>query len=419
MYAFINANVFDGRNYRLLADRTVLVRDDRIVDISCRGAVPAAYRVIDCGGRTLMPGLIDAHVHVYASDVNLVANDTRPLSYVAQHAHRALEGMLSRGFTTVRDCGGADHGLAQALNDGLVAGPRLFHSGKLLSQSGGHGDLRHPGHGDASDDFCLACGCGHVGHLTVTADGVDQVRRAARENFRRGASFIKFAASGGVSSLSGSVTALQYSDEEVRAIVDEATRHERYCTAHAHPDKAIRRAIELGVHCIEHASMIGAETARMAADCGTYIVPTLAIAQSLLDEGSDLGLSYKIMDKLRIVMDGMLESLEQLRRAGAIVGFGTDLLGTLQKHQCREFALRAQVFTPAEILRQATSDAAKVLGAEHDIGRVEVGAFADLLVLEGNPLEDITLLQRDGENLDVIMKAGVLHRQTEALLSNS
>lgn len=147
MHAFTHANVFDGLHNGLQPAMTVLVRDGLIESVSPEETVPSGYTEIDSRGLTLMPGLIDAHVHAYASEVNLVSNDNRPVTYVAQHAHRMLGRMLARGFTTVRDCGGADHGLAQALNDGLVVGPRLSYAGKILSQSGGHGDLRHPARG--------------------------------------------------------------------------------------------------------------------------------------------------------------------------------------------------------------------------------------------------------------------------------
>lgn len=406
MYALTNANVFDGHRSDLQSGVTVLVDGTRIVSVTSSTDLPTECEVIDCAGRTLMPGLIDAHVHAYASRVNLVENDNCPTTYVAQHAHTMLGRMLRRGFTTVRDCGGAEHGLAQALKDGLVMGPRLLYAGKILSQSGGHGDLRHPAHGEAEDDFCWACGCGHVGHISVTADGVDQVRRAVRENFRRGASFIKFAASGGVSSPSGSLTAMQYSDDEVRAIVDESERHEKYCTAHVHPDAAIRRVIDLGVHCIEHASLIEMETAQRAADAGTHVVPTLSIAQALLDEGESMGLAPGSLEKLARVMAKMMNSLEYLKEAGVLLGFGTDLLGPLEKHQCREFEIRAEVFTPFEILQQATVNSARILGLVGEVGEITPGASADLIVLEGNPLQDLTLLQRDGENFDVVMQGG-------------
>ena len=353
-----------------------------------------------------MPGLIDTHVHVYASQVNLSDNDSRPLTYVSQHAHKTLGRMLRRGFTTVRDCGGAEHGIAMALDDGLVVGPRLLYAGKILSQTGGHGDLRHPQRGSHDDDMCWTCGCSHVGHISVCVDGVDNIRRVVRENFRRGASFIKFAASGGVSSPTGSVTAMQYSDEEVSAIVDEAERHERYCTAHIHPDIAIRRAIDLGVHCIEHATLIESDTARMAAEAGTHIVPTLSIAFSLLEEGESMGLAPASLDKLKVVVEGMMKSLGYLRDAGVTLAYGTDLLGQFERHQCREFSYRSEVFSTVQLIQQATVNAARVIGMAGEVGEISPGTFADLLVVDGNPLDDISLLQNDGHNLQIIMKSG-------------
>ena len=267
----IKARIFDGID-EIDAD-TVIVEDGRIREVRS-GAVPGD-RVIDCGGKRLMPGLIDAHVHVYAHDVNLVANERRPMTLLSHRAAAMLGRALRRGFTSVRDCGGADFGLWLAIENDWITAPRLFFCGRMLSQTGGHGDLRHPHEYDAHD-FCWSCGANGMGHIAVAVDGETEVRRAVRDSLRRGASFIKFAASGGVTSIAGSVQALQFSDDEITAIVDEVERAGAYCTAHVHPDPGIVRAIGLGVHCIEHASMLGAATARLAAERGPASCPLSA-----------------------------------------------------------------------------------------------------------------------------------------------
>ena len=357
-----------------------------------------------------MPGLIDAHIHAYAADVNLLKNDREPPTLVAHFAAKSLTHMLARGFTSVRDTGGADYGLKLALDRGWIRGPRLFYCEKALSQSGGHGDFRpHHEHVHGADT-CMSCGCGSVGHLAVVADGVDQVRKVVRENLRRGASFIKFTGSGGVSSTADPLDAIQYSDEEVSAIVDEVERYGVYCTAHIHPDRALKRAIKLGVHCIEHGTLIEPDTARMAADANTCIVPTMAIIAALGVEGKQLGYPPESLLKLDQVKDQAVSRMQYMKDAGVRIGFGTDLLGPLERHQCIEFSVRAAIFSPLDILRQATSVNAEILGMKGELGVIKEGALADLLVVEGDPTHDISVLAADGKNLRLIMRAGEIIR---------
>jgi imidazolonepropionase-like amidohydrolase len=284
MLTFTNAKIFDGLHDRLATGLNVVIEGDRIVEISDRPARPDSD-VIDCGGRTLMPGLIDAHIHAHALDVNPQRIHEAPPTLYAHFANDMLRKMLDRGFTSARDTGGADYGLYLALQRGWAVGPRLFYCGQALSQTGGHGDLRHQHHRDTGCGDFHACGCAQAGDLMAVVDGVDAVRRAVRENFRRGASFIKFMGSGGVTTTGDALTHMQFSDDEIRVIVDESERHGGYCTAHIHPDQALRRAIDLGVHCIEHGTLIEPDTAALAAERGTYIVPTLAIIRALGVEG--------------------------------------------------------------------------------------------------------------------------------------
>lgn len=406
--AFINATVFDGNNIELLHGATVIVENQRIRELSTAPPPQSATLIVDCGGKLLCPGFIDAHVHAYAMDVNLVANERRPMTLLAHRAQAMLKRSLQRGFTTVRDCGGADYGLWLALDQGWFEGPRLFYCGRMLSQTGGHGDLRHPHEHAPSDDFCFSCGCGAAGHIAIAVDGEAQVRRAVRETLRTGASFVKFAASGGVTSLSGALNAPQFSDSEILAIVDEVDRAGAYCTAHVHPDAAARRAIELGVRCLEHASMMSDDTARLAARQDVAVVPTLAVVTAIAKHGAALGYSPASLAKLPPVERSMRASLQSLKEAGVRVGFGTDLLGPLEAYQYMEFVERAEVFSAAEIFRQATSINAGILNAEGMLGVIAPGALADMLVFHQNPLADLSVLESTGSAIAVLMKDGRL-----------
>lgn len=406
MTVFTNAQVFDGISNRLISGRSVFVAAGQISEFSDRPANPDDGPVIDCGGRTLMPGLIDAHIHAYALSVNFYENTTAPDTLAACWATHMLGRMLDRGFTTVRDTGGADYGLFLALQRGYIRGPRLYYCGKAISQTGGHGDFRNPHHHHACDNDLLACGCGMIGLISAVVDGVDAVRRVVRDNLRRGSNFIKFAGSGGVSSTGDKLASIQFSDAEILAIIDEVERHGAYCTAHIHPDAALKRAIKLGVHCIEHGTLIEPDTARMAADRGTCIVPTMAVIAALALEGEKLGYPPESLKKLDAVKNQAVERLQHMKDAGVIVGYGTDLLGVTERHQLSEFTLRSPIYSPCELLVQATSANAEIIGAKGKLGVIAPGAHADILVVDGNPLADIGVLVNDGANLRAIMKAG-------------
>jgi len=385
----------------------VLVADGLTREFSERAvARPAGAEVVDLGGRTLMPGLIDAHVHIWATDLDIVKLITRRTEYLAAFAYRSLAAMLDRGFTTVRDAGGTDVGYAQALQDGLAVGPRLLHAGRILTQTGGHGDFRRTG------DFSCACELREGGgaRFSHIVDSPDEVRKAVREELRNGAHQIKIMGSGGVASPSDPIDRSQFSDAEIIAAVEEATRHGAYVMAHCHPPEAIRRCAELGVRSIEHATLIDQEGAQMVAAKGAFVVPTLATIYALLEDGAKLGLPPASQEKLLQVSGGALQGLQVMRSAGLKVGFGTDLLGSQQDRQGTEFGLRAQIFSPLEILRQATSNNAELLQMEDRIGRVAPGFEADLVVVDGDPLADVTILG-DAANIPAIMQGGRFHKR--------
>jgi imidazolonepropionase-like amidohydrolase len=405
---FTDAAVFDGVGPELRKGAQVLVADGLVQEVSDTTIKPpAGCEVVDVGGRTLMPGLIDAHVHIWATDLDVVKLITRRTEYLAAFAYRSLAAMLDRGFTTVRDAGGTDIGYAQALRDGLAKGPRLLHAGRILTQTGGHGDFRRTG------DFSCACELREGGgaRFAHVVDSPDEVRKAIRQELAQGAHQIKIMGSGGVASPSDPIDRTQFSDEEIRTAVEEATRHGAYVMAHCHPAQAVRRCAELGVRSIEHASLIDQEAADAVAAAGAFVVPTLATIWALLEDGDKLGLPPVSQEKLRQVSGGVLQGLQVMRRSQLKVGFGTDLLGAQQDRQGTEFKLRAQVFSPFEILQQATSLNAELLQMEGRIGRVAPGFEADLLVVDGDPLADIEVLG-DAANLVAIVQGGRFHKRT-------
>ncbi|HTW54223.1 MAG TPA: amidohydrolase family protein [Stellaceae bacterium] len=402
---FANAAVLDGTNPERREDWHVLVEDERIKEVSDRPIASAGAQTIDLAGRTLMPGLIDAHVHVIAVDAALARLAEQPLTLTSLQAGRVMEGMLARGFTTVRDAGGADGGLAEAVAQGLVRGPRLFPSGQALSQTGGHGDLR------PRTRSVVSCACCEYGAgLARIADGVDECRRAARDELRKGATQIKIMASGGVASPYDPIWNLQYSDDEMHAIVEEARAWHTYVLAHAYTPEAIRRSIANGVRSIEHANLIDAPTAATIAQADAFVVPTLVTYDALYRFGRDLGIAEVSIAKLGDVREAGLRSLEILQRAGVKIGYGTDLLGAMHKYQSREFVIRAEAMAPFDVIRSATIVNAELLNRSGELGIVAPGACADLIVVDGDPLRDISVLDGQGEHLTVIMKDGVLHK---------
>ena len=402
---FANCAVLDGTRKEPREDHHVLVEGDRIREVSDAPIKSGSAQTIDLKGRTLMPGLIDAHVHVLAVDLPLDRLSDRPVTLLTLQAAKVLEGMLQRGFTTIRDAGGADGGLAEAVEEGLVHGPRIFPSGMALSQTGGHGDVRPR---TQSVETCACCAGGLAG--SRIADGVAECRRAARDELRKGATQIKILASGGVASPYDPIWNLQYSEEEVRAIVEEARAWRTYVLAHAYSPEAIRRSIEFGVRSIEHGNLIDRATAEHVAGADAFVVPTLATYDALHRFGRELGFTETNMAKLAEVREAGLGSLEILQRAGVKIGWGTDLLGPMHRHQSREFIIRAEAMAPFDIIRSATLVNAELLNRAGDLGVVAPGARADLIAVDGDPLTDISLLDGQGEHLTQIMKDGVFYK---------
>ena len=384
----------------------VLVEGDTIREVSTKPIKSAKARVVDCGKRTLMPGLIDCHVHVFLTEVNIRNLESVPLTLLTAKSAELMRGMIDRGFTTVRDTGGADWGIKTAVESGLIPGPRLFISGKAIGPTGGHSDSRR-----RTDYQGAPCGCCNaMVYVMAVADGADAVRACVREQMRQGADQVKIMCSGGVASPYDPLDSLQFSEAEIAAATDEAKNFGRYVLAHAYSPEAITRAVTNGVRTIEHGNLIDAKSARLLASKGGYMIANLVTYFVMKEKAASFGMTADMLEKNDIVLDGALRSLEICKKAGVKVGYGSDLLGPLQVEQSREFIFRAEVLKPLEIIRQATIVGAEILRQEGKLGIVEPGAFADLIVVDGNPLKKLELFLDQGAHLPVIMKAGKFHK---------
>src|SRR5580693_5197438 len=392
--SIINAGVFDGVSDGL-ADGPVHVADGRIVSVG--GPPQPADQVIDARGGTVLPGLIDAHCHAYGIELDLLAIESRPLSYVALRAARRLAAALARGFTTVRDPAGGDAGLARAIAEGLIPAPRYLWTGAALSQTGGHGDAR------AADS--MVCGC-HA-HGVEVVDGVDPLRRAVRERFRSGAHASKIMTSGGVMSLTDPIRIPQYSADEIRAVTDEATRRGSYVVAHAYSPEAIRHSIDNGVRSIEHGNLLDAETAAAMAEAGAFLVPTLATYDAMERRGEEIGMPAVSRQKNLEVLESGQRAVELARAAGVRVGFGTDLMGALEDEQLNGLRLQAEVDGIWTALASATSVNAELIGRP-DLGRVAEGCTADLLILNGNISDDPSVLWSPDSQRTIVQDGRVI-----------
>lgn len=400
---FENATVLDVMAGKLVPGRHLLVIGNRIERIADRPIVASDARRIDVRGKVIMPGLCDAHVHVTAVTADFAALGRMSPTYVAAGAATIMRKMLMRGFTTIRDAGGADYGLARAIEEGTLQGPRLLYCGRALSQTGGHGDMRGPGESGVEQCFCCA-GLGRI------CDGVSEVRRAARDEIRKGANHIKIMASGGVSSPTDRITSTQFSSEEMNAVVEEAAAANIYVMAHAYTPRAIIRAVRAGVRSVEHGNLLDEESANCLAEAGAFLVPTIITTHALAEQGTDAGLPQEMREKIFEVRDAGLQALQIAHRRGVRIAFGSDLLGALHDRQSEEFLLRAEVQMPVDIIRGATCNAAELFQMAGEIGVIAEGARADLLVVDGNPLEDIRVLVNQGERLRAIMKDGIFYK---------
>jgi imidazolonepropionase-like amidohydrolase len=404
-----NARVLDADHERDDGRYSIVIDGDTIREVTREPVQASGAQVIDVGGKTVMPGLIDCHVHVIASVAHLGNNSRLPNTFAVLRAVPILAGMLNRGFTTVRDAGGADYALSRAVEEGVIAGPRLFVAGKALSQTGGHGDFRE--RFDNSDPD--PCGCNrNMGAIGRVVDGVDEMRKAVREEMRAGANHIKIMASGGVASPTDPIGNLQFSVDEVKAAVEEAESHQTYVMAHAYTPKAIARVVKLGVRTIEHGNLIDEEAADAMLEHGAYAVPTLVTYDAMARVGAQMGLGEDTLAKNESVRKRGLEALAMLHKRGVKMGLGTDLLGDMHQFQSDELSIRAEIVGSFEAIRQATAIGAEIVNMKGRLGVVAAGAFADLLVVDGDPLKDIRVLTGQGERIAGVMKNGAWVRET-------
>ena len=362
-------------------ERGFVARDLTIVDGRVAERADSAAEVLDCSGKWIVPGLIDAHFHAYALSMDGFENERGPLSFAALNGALRLGKALQRGFTTVRDVAGGDIGLKRAVDGGMISSPRYFFTGPALSQTGGHGDPR-----SEQVDVCF----GH-GHMCEVVDGVDALRLAVRNRLRTGSHAIKVMTSGGVFSLTDPVSVPQYSAEELRAVSDEATRRGSYVTAHSYSVESVMHSIENGVGCIEHGNLIDSATAAEMAKRGTHLVPTLAAYDAMSRRGQSLGLNEISLAKNELVLSHGQEAAQMALAAGVTVGFGTDLMGDLEDEQLQGVRLHIEAIGAAAAIVSMTAGNARIMG-ETNLGHLDTGAYGDALILNGNPLEEASAM---------------------------
>lgn len=395
-----NARIVDGTQDRPTDPMQIAIEDGRIKEVGPEVSF-SADEELDLAGLITMPGLIDCHVHTIATTADLGTNAALPSSLVAAKSARIMKDMLMRGFTTVRDLGGADRGLQQAVEEGLFVAPRLVICGKALSQTGGHTDYRGPYHNRDVSWYPA-----QLGTLGRVCDGLADVQRAAREELKGGAQFIKVMADGGVSSPSDPVGYLVFSVDELKAMVEIAKGFGTYVAGHLYDDAAIVRALDCGIECIEHGNLIGDATITRVAREGTFVVPTNITYDLLARRGSEFGLPAESVDKIEDVRGAGLDRLVKMHEAGVTMGYGSDLLGGMHFEQSGEFTLRGRYIPADAVIRSATVDAAKVLRMEGQVGALVPGAFADLLAVDGDPLKNLDLLTHQGAHIPLILKDG-------------
>ena len=434
-----NARVFDGHSEKLREHAAVLVSGKQIVAIvnddspgtalATGGTSLGAYdthaaRSIDAGGRVVMPGLIDVHIHPTIA-VSLSALRDNDPNYITLKSATEARNILLRGFTTIRDAGGPAFGLKQAIDEGLIEGPHIFPSGAIISQTGGHGDARQrassPPRRWTGDVDALE----RMGYM-LTADGPDEVTAAVREQLRLGATQIKLAAGGGISSMYDPIDSVQYFAAELRAAVQAAADWGTYVMVHAYTPLAIRRSVEAGVRSIEHAHLIDEPTMKLIAERGVFLSPQAYVFGGAFtpppQPNAQPPTAAQAMQRAKgeMVSAGLDRMMQLAKKYNVKVAFGTDVFGSTRVFalESKEFGARLRWFTPLEILRQATSTNGELLalsGARNPYGRVgviESGAIADILIVEGNPLENLRLLEDPQTTLRVIIKDGRVVKST-------
>ncbi|MBV5262440.1 amidohydrolase family protein [Pinisolibacter sp. B13] len=410
-----NANIFDGMNGKLVEGRGVLIEGNFIKALTASADTVADVDVIDCGGRTLMPGMIDAHWHSILAGISQLVAMTADIPYVHLVAAQEAERTVLRGFTTVRDVGGPSFALKRAIDEGRIAGPRIYPSGAMISQTSGHGDfrLRTDLPRTPQSDLSVAEQAG----ISAIADGEAEVLRRVREQLMLGASQIKIMGSGGVASAYDPIDALQYTEPEMKAAVAAAADWGTYVCIHAYTSAAVRRALASGVKSIEHGQLADDETVKRMAEAGAW----WSIQPFLADEDANIYPSPEQRAQQQQIAEGTVRAIELGRKHGVRIALGTDILfnpkGTAT--QGKQLAKFARWYDNADVLRLLTSGNAELAGLSGPrnpypakLGRIEAGAYADILLVDGNPLEDISLIADPDRTMKLIMKDGRIHKNT-------
>lgn len=417
---FRNVRVFDGTGSALSAPKDVLVRGKVIEKISATTAATdaSAAEVIDGGGRTLMPGLIDAHWHAAMAAIPLSVLMTADLGYINLAAGKSARDTLMRGFTSVRDLSGPTFSLKRAIDEGLVDGPRVWPSGAMISQSGGHGDFRMPYEMPAANNASL--GRGEAINGGVIADSPDDVRKRVREQLALGASQIKLAAGGGVASNYDPIDVSQYTEAEFRAAVDAAENWGTYVTVHAYTPRAIKAAIAGGVKCVDHGQLMDEASAKLMAEKGVW----LSMQPFLDNEFANKYPPGSVQEaKAKQMFAGTDNAYQLAKKYKLKVAWGTDILfdPKMVPNQGAILATMTRWYSPAEVLKMATSTNAELLALSGPrnpypgkLGTVQEGALADLLLVDGDPTANIQLIADPAKNFLVIMKDGKIHKNTLA-----
>lgn len=385
--------LIDGTGADPVADATLAIDDGVIRALDAR-----APDALELDGCTLLPGLIDAHTHLGIVQMGPQFDDQIPAAVLAARIFENARNALDAGFTTVRDTGGVDGGLARAIDDGLVIGPRLLPSGPVICQSGGHGDYSTPFHPHHH------AGVPGLAQLSIVADGPDEVRKAARTVLRRGATQVKVCVSGGVVSQTDAIDDTQFSVDELRAAVEEARARHTYVTAHAHVSAGVRNGLDAGIECFEHGTWLDDETVTQMRAAGVALVPTLAVLKMLIDNYETMGVPAEILPRLDGVAESMERSLKLAYDAGVPIGSGSDIFGPAQHGFGAEIALKARVLGPMAAIASATSVNARII-RRTDLGALAPGKVADLIAVRGDPSTDPELLE-DPANVVLVVKAG-------------
>ncbi len=401
-----NATIIDGTGNAPLPNGSVVVEGERIKEIlpGSPGRIPPDANVIDCRHQTLLPGLIDAHIHVGAFEANIMEQQRRHYtSMLVIRSLKVIKETLDQGFTTARDGGGADPGFREAVRLGYIQGPRLFVAGYPLSQTGGHGDSRLP-----TETFSPLENL--AGIATRVCDGVDQVRRVAREQLRSGVDHVKVMAGGGAMSPSDEIDTSQYSIEELKAAVEEAQAVGTYVMGHVYSSRSILNCTAAGVRTLEHGNLLDEEAARAIKDTGAFLVPTLVTYEITPRLGKDLGIPENNIRKMIEARERGLEALAIAHRVGVKIASGSDLLGPMQIYKGMELELKSRVLGPMGAIVASTKTNAELLKKEKDLGTIEAGKLADFILINGDPLKDMKLFQQYQEKITLIIQGGHVYK---------